>query len=218
MAQSIAYVLSKNAYPDAYQAKLIGVYQGTQIVYATTSTLTSSNVLYADSRLTQPIYGSPSDWYGVQLLTDDAVRYAVVISTTGSITPVANPTTTTTTSTSTTTTAPATTTTTSASTTSTTSAAPATTTTTTNAPTTTTTTVLFSGTISWSDTNACTEPAGSFAVTGNGTTFCNSTQLTGAGFGSLSVGTHFVAYGGQTYTVGTGGSPFASVTSACTSC
>jgi hypothetical protein len=135
MAQSIAYVLSKNAYPDAYQAKLIGVYQGTQIVYASTSTLSSSNVLYADSRLTQPIYGSPSDWYGVQLLTDDAVRYAVVISTTGSITPIANPTTTSTTTvapatTSTTTAAPATTTTTSASTTSTTSTAPNTTTTT----------------------------------------------------------------------------------------
>jgi hypothetical protein len=112
MANSIAYVLSKNAYPDAYQAELIGVYQGTQIVYATTSTLSSSNVLYADSRLTQPIYGSPSDWYGVQLLTDDAVGYAVVISTTGSITPITNPTTTTTTSTSTTTAAPATTTTT----------------------------------------------------------------------------------------------------------
>jgi hypothetical protein len=130
MAQSIAYVLSKNTYPDAYQAKLIGVEQGTQIVYASTSTLSSSNVLYADSRLTQPIYGSPSDWYGVQLLTDDSVKYAVVISTTGSITPIANPTTTTTTSTSTTTAAPATTTTTSASTTSTTSAAPTTTTTT----------------------------------------------------------------------------------------
>lgn len=208
MAQSIAYVISKNSYPDGYQAKLIGVNQGTQIVYTTTGTLTSANVLYADSRLTQPIYGNPSDWYGVQLLTNESVKYAVVISTTGSITPIANPTTTTTTSTSTTTAAPATTTTTSASTTSTTSVAPATT----------TTTVLFSGTISWSDTNACTEPAGSFAVTGNGTTFCNSTQLAGAGFGSLSVGTHFIAYGGQTYTVGTGGSPFATVLSACTSC
>ena len=124
MAQSIAYVLSKNTYPDAYQSKLIGVEQGTQIVYASTGTLSSSNVLYADSRLTQPIYGSPSDWYGVQLLTDDSVKYAVVISATGSITPVANPTTT-----STTTAAP-TTTTTSASTTSTTSVAPSTTTTT----------------------------------------------------------------------------------------
>jgi hypothetical protein len=129
MVNSIAYVLSKNTYPDAYQAKLIGVEQGTQIVYAKASTLSSGNVLYADSRLTQPIYGSPSDWYGVQLLTNDSVRYAVVISTTGSITPIANPTTTTTTSTSTTTAAPATTTTTVAQTT-TTSSSPTTSTTT----------------------------------------------------------------------------------------
>lgn len=96
MANSIAFVLSKNTYPDAYQANLIGVDQGTQIVYATTSTLTSANILYADSKLTQPIYGNVDDWYGVQLLTNDSVKYAISISDTGSVQPISNPTTTTT--------------------------------------------------------------------------------------------------------------------------
>jgi hypothetical protein len=113
MANSIAYVLSKNTYPDAFQANLIGVHQGTQIVYTTTSTLSSSNILYIDSRLTQPFYGDPTAWYGVQLLTSDSVKYALTISANGSIT--TNPGTTTTTSAPTTTTtgAPTTTTTTS---------------------------------------------------------------------------------------------------------
>jgi hypothetical protein len=136
MANSIAYVLSKNTYPDAYQANLIGVNQGTQIVYTTTSTLTSANVLFADSRLTQPIYGDGTSWYGVQLLTNTAVVYPITISGSGVIA-IGSGTTTTTTAapTTTTTAAPTTTTTTAAPTT--TTVAP--TTTTTAAPTTTTT-------------------------------------------------------------------------------
>ena len=116
MANSIAYVLSKNTYPDAFQANLIGVDQGTQIVYATTSTLTSANVLFADSRLTQPIYGDGTSWYGVQLLTDDTVKYALNISTSGVISTSSGTTTTTTVAptTTTTTAAPTTTTTTAA--------------------------------------------------------------------------------------------------------
>ena len=105
MANSIAYVLSKNTYPNPFQANLIGVNQGTQIVYATTSTLTSANVLYADSRLTQPIYGDGTSWYGVQLLTNTSVVYPITISAIGAIaigsgtttTTTAAPTTTTTT-------------------------------------------------------------------------------------------------------------------------
>lgn len=120
MANSIAYVLSRNTYPDAYQANLIGVSQGTQIVYATTSTLSSANVLFADSRLTQPIYGDGTSWYGVQLLTNTSVVYPITISESGVIaigsgtttTTTAGPTTTTTAPTTTTTTAPTTTTTT----------------------------------------------------------------------------------------------------------
>jgi hypothetical protein len=126
MANSIAYVLSRNTYPDAYQANLIGVSQGTQIVYATTSTLSSANVLFADSRLTQPIYGDGTSWYGVQLLTNTSVVYPITISESGVIA-IGSGTTTTTTAGPTTTT------------TTTTTAAP-TTTTTTVAPTTTTTT------------------------------------------------------------------------------
>ena len=91
MANSIAYIVSKNSYPDAYQADLIGAKQGTRIVYATTSTLTSANILYADSRLTQPIYGEDGVWYGAQLLTDDAVKYALTISDGASITVTVDP-------------------------------------------------------------------------------------------------------------------------------
>ena len=105
MANSIAYVLSKNTYTNPFQANLIGVNQGTQIVYATTSTLTSANKLFADSRLTQPIYGDGTSWYGVQLLTNIAVVYPITISANGTIaigsgtttTTTAAPTTTTTT-------------------------------------------------------------------------------------------------------------------------
>jgi len=95
MANSYAFVLSKNTYPDAWQANFLGVDQGTMIVYASTDTLSSSTVLFADSRLTQPIYGNPDLWLGAQLLTDDSVKYAVAIGGSGGIDPVSNPTTTT---------------------------------------------------------------------------------------------------------------------------
>jgi hypothetical protein len=112
MANSIAYVLSLNTYPDAFQANLIGAKQGTQIVYATTDTLSSSNILYTDSRLTQPFYGDPTAWYGVQLLDDDAVKYALLIGANGAITTNPGTTTTTVAPATTTTIAPSTTTTT----------------------------------------------------------------------------------------------------------
>lgn len=99
MANSFAFVISKNTYPDAFQANLIGVDQGTRIVYSATDTLTSQSVLYADSRLTQPIYGDPTLWIGAQLLTDDSVKYALSINNSGTLDPVSNPTTTTTTTT-----------------------------------------------------------------------------------------------------------------------
>jgi hypothetical protein len=85
MANSIAYVLSKNTYPTAQEAYNVGVLQGTRIVYTTTSTLSSANVLFADSRLTQPIYGDGTSWYGVQLLTDTNVHYAITIDSDGVI-------------------------------------------------------------------------------------------------------------------------------------
>ena len=79
MANSVAYVLSKNTYPTTLEAGNVGISQGTRIVYATTSTLTTANILYADSRLTQPIYGDGENWYAVQLLTDTAVNYEITI-------------------------------------------------------------------------------------------------------------------------------------------
>lgn len=85
MAQSIAYVLSQNTYPTAQEAYNVGVVQGTQVVYTTTSTLSNSNILFADSKLTQPIYGDETNWYGVQLLTNTSVKYAITISDSGVI-------------------------------------------------------------------------------------------------------------------------------------
>lgn len=79
MANSIAYVLSKNTYPTAGEAYDLGVLQGTQIVYTTTSTLSNSNILYSNSKLTQPIYGDGTSWYGVALLTNKSVKYAITI-------------------------------------------------------------------------------------------------------------------------------------------
>lgn len=83
-SQPFAYNLSKNTYDNASEAYNIGVLQGTQIVYATTATLTSANLLYADSRLTQPIYGDGTSWYGVQLL-NNGVKYAITIDSAGEI-------------------------------------------------------------------------------------------------------------------------------------
>ena len=85
MANSIAYVLSKNTYPTAGEAYNVGVEQGTRIVYTTTSTLTNANILYTNSRLTQPVYGDGTNWFGVQLLTNTAVKYAITISSAGVI-------------------------------------------------------------------------------------------------------------------------------------
>ena len=74
-----AYVLSKNTYLTAGEAYDIGILQGTVIVYATTDTLTTSNILYTTSSLTQPIYGDGISWYGIALLSDNSVNEAITI-------------------------------------------------------------------------------------------------------------------------------------------
>jgi hypothetical protein len=181
MANSIAYVLSKNTYPDAFQANLIGVDQGTQIVYTTTSTLTTANVLYADSRLTQPIYGDGTSWYGVQLLTNTSVVYAITISESGVIAIGSGTTTTTAAPTTTTTAAP--------------------TTTTTAAPTTTTTTAaaltLYASTVSGS--NACTQSGPIYTLTSatvsGGSTICDASSVTSPSISGLSLGIYYVSNG-----------------------
>jgi hypothetical protein len=85
MANLIAYVLSKNTYPTIQEAALGGTLQGTQIVYATTSTLSTSNKLFSSSKSKQPIYGDGTSWYGVHLLTDTAVDYVITINNNGTI-------------------------------------------------------------------------------------------------------------------------------------
>jgi len=80
-----AYVLSKNTYSTAGEAYNIGIEQGTEIVYTTTATLSTANILYSTSSLTQPVYGDGSSWYGIALLTDKTVKYAITISPTGII-------------------------------------------------------------------------------------------------------------------------------------
>ena len=82
---SYAYVLSKNTYTSAQEAYDLGVLQGTQIVYTTSSTLSNSNILYSTSSLTQPIYGDGTSWYGISLLTNGSVKYAITIDGAGEI-------------------------------------------------------------------------------------------------------------------------------------
>lgn len=172
MANSYAYVLSANKYPDAFQANLIGAQQGTIIVYAAAETLSSGDVLFTDSKLTQPVYGDPGEWYGVQLLTNTSVKYPITIGEDNEIVVGSGTTTTTAGPTTTTTAAPTTTTT----------AAP--TTTTTAAPTTTTTTTAGSVTVSANFSTA--QCASSFMITPityppGVTNFCDATTITSDG-------------------------------------
>ena len=86
MANSVAYVLSHNTYPTALEAATVGIKQGTRVVYATTSTLTTANLLYGDSRLTQPVFGDGTSWYAVALLTNQSgVNYVITIDSGGAI-------------------------------------------------------------------------------------------------------------------------------------
>jgi hypothetical protein len=85
MANLIAYVLSKNTYPTANEAGYVATSQGTQIVYATTFTLTTANKLFSSSKSKQPIYGDGTSWYGVHLLTDTTVDYVITINNSGTI-------------------------------------------------------------------------------------------------------------------------------------
>jgi hypothetical protein len=85
MANLVAYVLSKNTYPTANEASYVATSQGTQVVYATTSTLTTANLLFSSSKSKQPIYGDGTNWYGVHLLTDTTVDYVITIDNDGVI-------------------------------------------------------------------------------------------------------------------------------------
>jgi len=78
---SYAYLLSKNTYNSVTEANNVGIAQGSRVVYAKSSTLSSGDILYGDSRLTQPVFGNDTDWSAVQLLTNENETYAVAIST-----------------------------------------------------------------------------------------------------------------------------------------
>jgi hypothetical protein len=82
---SYAYVLSQNTYPTAGEAYNVGILQGTRIVYTTTATLSNANILYTDSRLTQPIVGDGTSWYGIAVLNDQADKDAITIDGEGTI-------------------------------------------------------------------------------------------------------------------------------------
>jgi hypothetical protein len=89
--------------------------------------------------------------------------------------------------------------------------------------TTTTTIIPFSGTINFgnSGANACSESPSynSFPVTGNGTTFCNSTELTSSSFSFQFPGeVGYISFGGQYYSILTDGTNTVTVTSSCAPC
>jgi len=80
-----AYVISKNTFPTASEAYISGRSQGTTIVYATTPTLTSANLFYSTSALTQPIYGDGTSWYSAKRLDGTGPDYALQINGAGAL-------------------------------------------------------------------------------------------------------------------------------------
>jgi hypothetical protein len=80
-----AYVLSKNTFDTASEAYNSGRTQGTQIVYATTSSLSAANILYTTSRLIEPITGNGTSWYSAKRLDGAGPDYAITIDSLGEI-------------------------------------------------------------------------------------------------------------------------------------
>ena len=149
---------------------------------------------YVDLYITSSVPTTTTTTTTTTTSTTTTTTTAVPTTSTTTTTTTAAPTTTTSTTTTTTTAVPTT-----STTTTTTTAAPTTTTSTT----TTTTTALFQGYVSYalSDTNACTNPISGFTMTGNGTTFCNSTIFSSGGWYSVASNTYYLSYGGNTLTV-----------------
>jgi hypothetical protein len=83
---SYAYVLSVNPYVNIGEAYNVGLSQGTRIVYASTGNQGGVTEFFADSRLTQPVSGNGSYWYGFRLLSNPAANtYACTISPDGAV-------------------------------------------------------------------------------------------------------------------------------------
>ena len=70
------------------------------------------------------------------------------------------------------------------------------------------------------DSNACGQTQGGLlSALGNGTTFCNSTTLTAAGFSALAPGTLFISFNGQVRASNHGaGQNFVTFTTGCSNC
>ena len=78
---------------------------------------------------------------------------------------------------------------------------------------------LFSGTITWGFSDPCAFPDGTVTgVTGNGTTYCNSTEIYSPDFVSLMADTYYTANGGQLRTTQFNGTSTASFQDSCTAC
>jgi len=87
--------------------------------------------------------------------------------------------------------------------------------------TTTTTTPLFSNAIYWGEDSgtACLQSIPSIVVTGDGTTFCNSTVFTGSGLSIIGTGGVFISYSGQIRTAShVSGDSFVTCTGGCDPC
>jgi len=79
---------------------------------------------------------------------------------------------------------------------------------------------LFSDTIYWGEdsSTACAQTL-PLVVTGDGTTFCNSSNFTGSELGNLGTGGAYFSYGGQLKTVNvTSGSSIATFNGGCDPC
>lgn len=72
---------------------------------------------------------------------------------------------------------------------------------------------IFGGTVSWAPgvCAACNAPSGTVVVTGNGTTFCNSTLFTSNSFSSWSSGNYVLVLGGNSINISTNGTETATM-------
>ena len=73
----------------------------------------------------------------------------------------------------------------------------------TSTPTPTPTSTTFYDIVGYSsnDATVCTSPISSFSMSGNGTTFCNSTTFTSSGWYTIPSGSYYLSYGGNTRNV-----------------
>jgi hypothetical protein len=82
---SYAYLLSQPT-PNLGEAYNSSLQNGAKVVYASTDNQGGVQKFFGDSRLTLPVYGNGTDWYGFRLLSQPSNNvYACTISSTGSV-------------------------------------------------------------------------------------------------------------------------------------